>query len=238
MEEQNDNLDLEKSLSVIGSNNNVPLQNLEESDDYGVILYENTLQHLLSGIDYSVELPEPELSEEEQLAMFAHPLLLEDRYKALTLLNELILSAEAFNEIITADLKGPVCPYQKTLDQYLGVDFKCPSITDIILPPTFSLPAIKNQITQFQIKTETKMLDHLEIMTKEAADTTFPGITSENLGNAFAILSGNKYVIDKAKLSQHLEFGEIIRNLPQKYIEEQPYLTAFRVLARYSEIAD
>ena len=63
-----------------------------------------------------------------------------------------------------------------------------------------------------------------------------PNITSQNLGNAFSVLSGNEYVIDKEKLRKHLEFGEIVRNIPQDYIDNHPYLTAFKLLSRYSDI--
>ena len=66
------------------------------------------------------------------------------------------------------------------------------------------------------------MTTQLQIMSAEAADTSFAGITSQNLGNAFAVLSttanGQEYIIDRKKAAEHLEFIEIVNNVPTDYI--------------------
>jgi hypothetical protein len=77
-------------------------------------------------------------------------------------------------------------------------------------------------------------------MVIEAADTSFPGITSENIGNAFAVLSstseGDRYVIDRHKAALHLEFAELIRNLSVEKIIGDPIVTAHKLVTRYIEI--
>lgn len=229
-------MDENKELVPLNNSLSVPQTTPIDLQEYGIALYENTLAALISGIDYSIETDPPSLAEQETPVLYALPSILEDRARALTIMNELILSAEAFNKLITQDLNGTICPYTRTLEEYLGKDYKIPSLFDIVLPSTFSLPAIKTKITEFQTEIQNKMQDHLNVMVKEAANTSFPGITSENLGNAFAIYENGQYVIDKQKLTKHLEFDEIIRNIPQKVIDEQPYLTAIAILHRYSEI--
>lgn len=225
----------ELKLPIVPANNNSLVPQPEQ--EYPLTLHELTLNALLSGFENYL-IPEnkdllalpPELPAIEPFQE-----LIEDRNLAFSLINELILSAIEFRKIILQD-DGIVCPYQRTLTEYLGPNYKIPSINDLTLPPTFSYPATMQTISEFQNKTHEKMSDHLNIMVKEAADTSFVGITSENLGNAFAVLSGSKYVIDKEKLAKHLEFDEILRNLPQDVIEDQPYLTAFKLICRYNEI--
>ena len=84
------------------------------------------------------------------------------------------------------------------------------------------------------------MTTHLQLMSAEAADTSFAGITSQNLGNAFAVLSttanGQEYIIDRKKAARHLEFIEVISNIPTDYIIENPVIVVMKLVSRYLEI--
>lgn len=229
----------EELIPNIQNNNSLVPQpaedsSLQELDNF----YDLTLNSILTGGDFYLD-PENEynFSEVEDLPQIAtHPFLIQDRDLAFSLINELILSAIEFNKQILEPLQGPICPYQRTLWEYLGPNYRYPTIKELTIPITFSYPAVYKNISVFQNKVEEQTFEHLDIMVKEAAETSFVGITSQNLGNAFSVLSGHQYIIDRAKLSKHLEFGEIVRNLPQDYIDDYPYLTAYKLLAKYSDI--
>lgn len=226
----------ELKLPIVPANNNSLVPQPEQ--EYPLAFPDLALNSILSGADYYLD---PENAEylsipEEVPELVTHPFLTQDREFAFSLLNELILSAVELNKQMLETLKGPACPYQRTLHEYLGPNHKYPTIAELPLPTTFSFPQINETISTFQNHVEETMSDHIDIMVKEAADTGFPGITSQNLANAFSVLSGNEYVIDKNKLCKHLEFGEIVRNIPQDYIDNHPYLTSFKILSRYSEI--
>jgi len=226
----------ELKLPIVPANNNSLVPQPEQ--EYPLAFPDLALNSILSGVDYYLD---PENAEylsipEEVPELATHPFLTEDRELAFTLMNELILSAIEFNKQMLESLKGPICPYQRTLHEYLGPNHKYPTIYELPIHKTFSYPVVYEKISTFQNQVEENMFQQLDVMVKEAADTAFPGITSQNLGNAFSVLSGNEYVIDKEKLRKHLEFGEIVRNIPQDYIDNHPYLTAFKLLSRYSDI--
>lgn len=170
-----------------------------------------------------------------------HPLILADRNKALQTLSNALSAARSIRQKFEeATFTGPICPYQKTLLEYLGPNFICPTIHELALPINFNpIEAVKT-ITEIDKKYNDLMLTHLQIMSAEAADTHFVGITSQNLGNAFAVLSttqnGQQYVIDKQKASRHLEFAEIVRNIPTDYILQHPFEVAQKLVGRYLEI--
>ena len=153
----------------------------------------------------------------------------------------LLSSIQQFKQNIQDNiLSGPVCPYQKTLNEYLGLDFKCPSIHSLTILPDYSVEKAVGLLTNIGDKHTDQMLTHLAVMTAEAADTGFPGITSQHLGNAFAVLStttnGQEYVINKPKLAKHLEFAEIVKSIPVEYIKQNPVIVAQKLVSRYIEI--
>lgn len=176
-----------------------------------------------------------------KLPLAPHPLIVADRNRAMQTLSSVLSAARSLRQQFETSLfAGPTCPYQRTLNEYLGPNFICPTIHDLSLPLNFNpIEAVKT-ITTIDKKYNDLMLTHLQVMSAEAADTHFVGITSQNLGNAFAVLSttsnGQQYVIDKQKASQHLEFAEIIRNMPTDYILQNPLEVAQKLVGRYLEI--
>lgn len=216
-----------------------------EDPNKELALYIDNLYQALSAFNFEEEEDSVELEEEQDLSLAEigiHPLFLEERNAALTLLNHLLSTADGMLEELEGSMDGPICPYEGTLVEYLGPNYIIPTIHELTLPKDFSITKSISAIEEFSQKVDKKMIDQLDLMAIEAADTNFPGITSQNLGNAFSVLSctaqGEEYVIDRQKLAQHLEFAEIIRNLPAETIEENPYLVAFKIVNRYAEITE
>lgn len=171
----------------------------------------------------------------------SNPVLIADKNRALQTIQE-ILSAtnELKQQLQTTLFDRPVCPYQQTLLEYLGPNFICPTINDLTLPLNFSSTESISSITKIDNKYNDQLMTQLKTMTAEAADMSFAGITSVNLGNAFAVLSttstGQEYVIDKQHLAQYLEFAELIRNIPDEEIINNTNSVALKLINRFIEI--
>ena len=196
---------------------------------------------LISDLDEDLDEQLQETEEELTLSQIGvHPLITEDRTNALALLANVLLSADQIIEQLQKSLEGPVCPYQASLVEYLGTNYKIPSVYELAIPLDFSLVKAISTAEVFTNQMIKNSVEQLDVMCNEATDTSFYGITSQNLGNAFSVLSttstGQEYVLRKDKIAQHLEFAEIVRNLPDDYIEDNPYEVAIRLSARYTEI--
>lgn len=170
-----------------------------------------------------------------------HPLIISDRQNAESLMEKIIEEAEMLYEQLVGPIEnGIVCPYEKTIAQYLGANPIIPTIHELVIPENFCpVEAIKDIVT-IDRKYYDLMLTHLQTITAEAADTGFVGITSQNLGNAFAILSttsvGQERLLDKPRLASHLSFAELIRTLPDEYITENAIEVAHKLVNRFIEI--
>jgi hypothetical protein len=209
-----------------------------------IVLYGNTTGPELSGTKkiYSLVPPTTEsVSIDEESLFSPNPLILADRNKAMETIQSLLSTVETLKQKIHETLLGgPVCPYEQTLIEYLGPNFECPTIYDIPYPKTFSTQVAISSIDVVGNKYDDILLSHLSLMSAEAADTNFVGITSQNLGHAFAVLSstanGKEYVVDRVKTANHLEFAEVVRNIPIDYIIQNPLVVAHKLISRYLEI--
>lgn len=215
-----------------------------QTNEQGIVLYDNTLTEVLSlnGTSIKEELTISSNTEDSVHPVLApNPLIVADRERALQTIQSILSAAQEVKQNFLNNIfGGPVCPYERTLNKYLGSNFICPTIQELDYPANFSINQTMDVITAAGNKYNDVMLTHLNLMSAEAADTNFPGITSQNLGNAFAVLSttvkGQEFIIDKQKTAKHLEFAEIVRNIPTDYIIQNPLLVAHKLLARYAEI--
>ena len=80
----------------------------------------------------------------------------------------------------------------------------------------------------------------MHYMSTEAVDTSFAGITSENIGNVFAepvtTKKGTTYVLNKKKFADHLEFAEIVRSIPMQQIIDNPKEIAYKLIHKFIQI--
>lgn len=169
------------------------------------------------------------------------PIIKQVRDKALAKINSLLSKVTQIKESLRDPVEEEIiCPYEQTKQKYLGPNYTPPSIHSLSYPKDFSLEKALPATAAINANYYNVMLSHFHAMSAEAMDTSFPGITSENIGNGFAVLSatneGNKYVVDQVKLAKYLEFAEIIRNIPLQEIIDNPREVSFKLIHMYIEI--
>lgn len=220
------------------------LKNIESE----LSLFDDALAKLVSlTIEEEFEAPkslEEQAEQELNISQIGvHPLISEDRNNALLQLAELLSAADLMISELQTNPADTICPYQATLQQYLGPEFKPLNIHEITIPSDFSLTKASENIKLYREHIDNKMIAQLDKMLEEATDTAFPGITSQHIGNAFAVLSttatGTEWVIDEQKLAKHLEFAELVRNMPTDYMdlnEANPLIVSLKLIAQYESI--
>jgi hypothetical protein len=181
------------------------------------------------------------INEIQQKAESLARLLQVDKERARTTINELVSSAQTMTSSLVNDLTAtPLHPYQKLLHDYLGPNFICPSIKDLTIPQNFSPQICLTELEEFANEVQLLRTDQFARLSAEAMDTSFEGITSENLNNAFAVLSstaeGERYVINHERLKDHLKFFETVKNIPTDYIIKNPIEVAKKMLAEFTRI--
>lgn len=141
-------------------------------------------------------------------------------------------------------LTGPIHPYQKLIHEYLGPDFKSPSVLDLELPqsfcPTVALQSLNN-ITNKTFENTVTQFQHLTAGIGKVENAEEMELL-QGLGHAFATLSstehGPMFVIDRKKTANYLEFAETVRNIPIKEIVNNPVQTARRIIHRLIQILE
>jgi len=170
-----------------------------------------------------------------------HSLVISERNKALDMMDKLLEDLKNFEKELDEQIKTTdVCPYQQTLNEFLGTDFVCPSVHDLPQPENYNAEALVHKIFEINERQHNLFFQQMEVMAAEAADTSFPGVTSQNLNNAFASLSttanGQEFVLDRQRFANHLEWLEIIRNLEVEDILKDPYTISQKLVGRFVEI--
>lgn len=178
----------------------------------------------------------------EELPQYVNPLIEQDRAQALEKVNELLAKINKIKTKYELEQDSmPVCPYEQTKIKYLGKNYIAPSIQDLPAPINFSVDAAVSSNLLIGKHLHERMTTQLELMSAEAVSPDFSGRLSEVLGHAFTMLStapnGEQVrVVDNHKAALHLEFAEIVRNIPITYIIENPVLVAQKLISRYIDI--
>jgi len=156
-------------------------------------------------------------------------------------IQQVLSAAQIFNDDIQYSLTSvPAHPYDRLVYQYLGPNFVCPTIYELNIPQNYCPKEAVKEIINVKNDLFDLQMTHLAAMSAEVMDTNFYGITSQNLNNAFAVLSttcdGDQYIINDKKLSEHLSFVETLKSIPTDYIEENSMEVAQKLIARFIEI--
>jgi hypothetical protein len=168
-------------------------------------------------------------------------LLKQDKERAKIRIDELVSSARQLTTELTTSLTAvPIHPYQRLLHEYLGPNFICPTIHELTIPTDFSPARCKAQIKQASKKMLEHELTQFQTLTAEIMDTSYEGVKTQNLNNAFAVLSstaeGNQYVIDQEKFKQYLTFAETVKSMSIDYVRENSIIVAKKLLAEFTRI--
>lgn len=178
----------------------------------------------------------------DDLPVVTNPLIQQDRDKAIEKVNNLLAKVNKLkDEYQIRNDSQPLCPYEQTKLEYLGPNFIVPSIHDLPEPTNFSAETSVNAGLLINKQYHHNMVTQLQMMSAEASDLNFTGNLTETLGHAFTMLStapnGEQVrVIDRKKTALHLEFAELVRNIPISYIVENPLLVAQKLVTRYIQI--
>jgi len=100
----------------------------------------------------------------------------------------------------------PAHPYEKLKYEHFDTDYKFKTIDDLDVPCSFCTTAATQSLTAISAQHETLHQTHIENLNQYE--------TLENLGNGFAVLSGDKMVVDTSRLKNYIEFHEIVRSIP------------------------
>lgn len=161
----------------------------------------------------------------------------EDRQKAKKMIDELVAMARATKlEFMKEYMDKPIHPYERMIQDYLGKDFKPKTIEEMPIEPDIDPLKVIAHITALSKDLQEKSMKQARMIVEQALDTSFPGITSEALGTAFAVLSGDEFVIDHEMTARHLEFCENLRNVSVEYVVNHPYEAAKRILSEFMRV--
>ena len=161
-------------------------------------------------------------------------LLSKDKQKAQQLIQNLVQKAREVKQELLKDLANkPIHPYEQMIQDYLGRKFKPKPVEEMDIDRDLDPQKVLLHINELSRQLHENSMVKATMMFKEAMDTSFPGITSEALGTAFGVLSGNVFVVDKEMTKRHLEFVENIRAIPIENFVIRPYETAKRILSEF-----
>ncbi len=96
---------------------------------------------------------------------------------------------------------------------------------------------ILQDLRQLSRNLHVKAMEQTKVIAEQAFDTSFPGITSEALGTAFATLSttpnGKEFVVDNEGIKRHLAFVETVRNIPIEYVVAHPLEAYKKIVSEF-----
>ncbi|MFZ9876810.1 MAG: hypothetical protein ACO3EY_07130 [Candidatus Nanopelagicales bacterium] len=170
-------------------------------------------------------------------------LLQTDKEKAKRIIDSLVSSAKQMTSAVTSSITStPVHPYEKLIHDYLGPNYKPNTIEDYSIPDNFSFLDSLKQLRKAAEANQELQTTQMAILTAEAANSLFNGtFDTENLNNAFAepvkTADGKQtFVINETKLKEHLEFMEMVKNIPKEYILKNPLEVAKKIISEFIRI--
>jgi hypothetical protein len=137
----------------------------------------------------------------------------------------LLSASEAFRMQFFDSLTSvPLHPYERLKYDCFGKEFKPLTLNEVEVSEGFSCVAAVQEISAIS----DKFHDITDVQVRALTCDDLP-----NECNAFAILSGNQFVIEKDKLSKHVNFLEFVKNIPISVIEANPIMVAQKITHQY-----
>jgi hypothetical protein len=169
-------------------------------------------------------------------------MLMKDRAKAEKMIENLLTAADEIKKSHMAHRAiTHAHPYYALLHQYLGTDYTIPKIQDLPFPENYDPRKYLKEVEKVSTKLADEFQTQILKMSAEALDMSYPGITGENLGNAFGVLSAaangsQTYSLDTERLKNHLILAEIFRSTPSEYFINNPMESAKKLIKFYVDI--
>lgn len=239
------NLDLRQTKSLQKYQVTTTKKKLDKSAD-SVPTFENLMARIqeasLEPSEYII--PRNLNGAEFEKALLQLPTLLkQDQAKAQRLIKDLVASAKALTHNVANSLSAvPIHPYERLIYDYLGPNFIAPTIDQYTVPADFSPVVSVRELEKISRKTSEVEMSHYACISAEAMNVSFNGtFSTENLNNVFAVPSvdpeGNQtFEIDKERLTEHLKFAEMVKNIPADYIVKNPLAVAKIILSEFIRI--
>jgi hypothetical protein len=181
-------------------------------------------------------LPLPPLSSVDLNYPYAAPysigeLIDEDIRRNTQAMDELVDEIDKYNEEIEAELdKIPNHPWERFVMECVDPETYVPlRIQDIEIADDFCPSTYAPKITAIGEKFD-------EIADLHIAEFEKNSTRTDHIGNVFAVLSGDEFVLDKPKAVEFIKFAELIRNMPIELIEANPFGVASRLISHYVKI--
>jgi len=145
------------------------------------------------------------------------------------IIDELGITSTTFLSAVDSLSGAPVHPYDRLVFEHFGTDYKFPTIDDIPMPMDFCIHTTISKLTS------------INAQQKDLHDTHYTEMDNfydhPHIGNAFATLSGDTFVINTDQLKKYIEFHEIVKSVPVERINsfEAPLITQ-KLLHHYTNI--
>jgi hypothetical protein len=121
----------------------------------------------------------------------------------------------------------PAHPYDRLRYEYLEPNTQTISLSDIPDPINFCLSSISCEISAIADKYGDLFDLQVQALTAGRAQEVY---------SAFAMPSGDSFVIDKQQTARHLQFVDMVNHIPIQMIEEDPILVAKKILTQYTKM--
>jgi hypothetical protein len=154
----------------------------------------------------------------------------QDRMEVQQQLDDLLAEAESLHKIIEeANVDLHVHPWEKFSAECIDPNTPPLTLDEISIMPDFS---VSKCVTHFE-----KIGDNInELADIHLSSVENENISNENIGNMFAVLSGDRFIVDRTKASNFIQFTDLLRNLPLDTIESNSLEIAQKVLSHYIKI--
>ena len=140
-------------------------------------------------------------------------------------LQQVLSSSRLLREQFQFELSAlPIHPYQKLLAQYFEPGEQVLSIENVPTPLSFNPITTTSQITAISKKFYEATIEQANALTAENIPETC---------NAFAVLSGEEFIVDHQRVKNHLTFLEMSKAITVEMIEKNPQEVAKRVLSEF-----
>ena len=145
------------------------------------------------------------------------------------LIDKLGITNTMFLSAVDSLSSVPLHPYDRLVHEHFGPNPEFLTIDDISLPLNFCIHTTIGKLTSINARQ------------KELHDTHYAEMENlhdhVHIGNTFATLSGDTFVVDNDQVKKYIEFHEIVKSIPVDRINsfEAP-LIAQKLLHHYTNI--